>query len=219
MLDFYSVMFLTGVLALWNFFVIHYLSKWVYNFFKAHYIHIPAAYIGRKVVHILNGGITTICTALFYEGYYWIVSIAALLIALYIDYRRRTNIMYWFQVEGNRYEVHFAIMFGLILYLGVFLGDVWIGLIGMLFMSFGDAVTGLIRAFRQRRQVKSWDGTIAMFIVCSFIAFFKYGFYGVFMALISSLVERIPKVDDNVMVPLASGFMAYIYNLFPILHV
>ncbi|MEM2137247.1 MAG: hypothetical protein QXI93_04755, partial [Candidatus Methanomethylicia archaeon] len=192
-MDFQGIILLTALLALWNFFVIHYLSRWVYNYFKANFIYVPAAYVGRKVVHILNGGVTTIFTALFYEGYYWVVTVAALLIALYIDYRRRSNIMYWFQVESNRYEVHFAIMFGLILFIGVVLGDVWIGIIGMMFMSFGDAVTGLVRAFRQRRQVKSWDGTIAMFITCSIIAFFKYGFYGVLMGLIASLVERIPE--------------------------
>jgi dolichol kinase len=161
-----NLLFITALLFVWNLAIIHLLSKWVYNCFKK-YEGIPAEYIGRKIVHIFNGGITGLLVPIFYEGYYWIVTVSAFLFASYIYFRRRWRLMYWFQVEENAYEVHFALMYGLTLMIGVMLGDVWIGLIPILFMSFGDSATGLIRAFTQKRRIKSWDGTVAMIVVCS----------------------------------------------------
>jgi hypothetical protein len=64
-----SILFITGILLVWNLFVIHYLTKWVYNF-VVKFKDIPAAYIGRKIVHIFGGTITAILIPIFYEGYY-----------------------------------------------------------------------------------------------------------------------------------------------------
>jgi len=122
-----------------------------------------------------------------------IVTVSAFLLASYIYIRRRWKLMYWFQVRENAYEVHFALVYGVILMVGMFLGDVWIGLVPMLFMSFGDSATGLVRAFTQRRQVKSWDGTAAMFIICSIIGFWRLSWYGVLLSMIVSFVEKMPK--------------------------
>ncbi|GAH78838.1 unnamed protein product, partial [marine sediment metagenome] len=82
-----------------------------------------------------------------------------------------------------------ALVYGITLMIGVILGDVWIGLIPMLFISFGDSATGLIRAYTQRKQVKSWDGTVAMFVVCSIIGFWKLGWYGIFLGIVVSFVK------------------------------
>jgi dolichol kinase len=205
-----EVILLTGLLFLWNLAIIHFLSKWVYNFFTK-YEGIPAEYIGRKIVHIFNGGITGLLVPIIYEGYYWIVTVSAFLFAGYIYFRRRWRLMYWFQVKENAYEVHFALMYGITLMIGVLLGDVWIGLIPILFMSFGDSATGLIRAFTQKKQVKSWDGTIGMFLVCASISIWKFGLWGIPLAVIASLVEKIPRIDDNITVPIVA--MIYTYFL------
>jgi dolichol kinase len=82
-------------------------------------------------------------------------------------------------------------------------------------MSFGDSVTGLIRAFTQRKQIKSWDGTVAMMVVCSVIGYWRLGWYGVFISVIASLVERIPKIDDNITVPVISAVLVYVGRFFP----
>jgi dolichol kinase len=92
---------------------------------------------------------------------------------------------------------------------GVALGNVWIGLIPMLFMSFGDSATGLVRAFTRKRHEKSWDGTLAMFVVCSIIGFIRLGWYGILLAGAASLIERIPGVDDNITVPVLSAALVY----------
>lgn len=202
----------TGLLFLWNLTVIHYVSRRFYEYFKR-FEDVPAEYLGRKVVHILNGGVTVLLVPVFYEGYYWVVTVSAFLLASYIYFRRRWRLMYWFQVRDNAYEVHFALAYGAILMIGVILGDVWIGLIPMLFMSFGDSATGLVRAFTQKRRVKSWDGTIAMFVTCSIIGYWKLGFYGVLIAGVASLVEKIPNIDDNITVPVVTAALVYLKPL------
>lgn len=204
-----DVLFITGLLFIWNLVVIHYVSRCFYVYFKK-FEDVPAEYVGRKVVHILGGGVTALLVPVFYDGQYWIVTVSAFLLACYIYFRRRWRLMYWFQVRENAYEVHFALAYAIILMIGVFLGDEWIGLVPMLFMSFGDSVTGLVRAFTQKRQVKSWDGTVAMFVMCSIIGFWRLGWYGVLLSVVVSLVEKIPKIDDNITVPIVATMLVYL---------
>jgi dolichol kinase len=206
-----SVLLVTGLLLVWNLVVLHFISRWFYLYLKR-FERIPAEYVTRKVIHVLTGGVTTIVTPIFYEGHYWIVAIAAFFLAGYIYLKRRSKLMYWFQVRENTYEVHFAIAFGVALMIGVFLGDVWIGLIPALFMSFGDSATGLVRAFTQKRQTKSWDGTIAMFGVCMAIGYWRLGLYGIFIGLVVGLIERIPKIDDNITVPIVAAALVYVHR-------
>jgi dolichol kinase len=192
--------------------VIHFLAKWAYNFAKK-YKDIPAAYIGRKIVHLFGGGITALLIPIFYEGYYSLVTISAFGLALYTLFRRKYGLMYWFQIRENRYEVHFALAYGIILLVGIILGNLWIGLIPILFMSFGDSATGLIRAVTQKRHAKSWEGSVAMFVICSIIGFAILGIYGIIIGLIATFVEKIPKIDDNVTVPFVTALLIFLPDL------
>jgi dolichol kinase len=79
-------------------------------------------------------------------------------------------------------------------------------------MSFGDSATGLVRAFNQRRRVKSWDGTAAMFLVCLIISGVLFGWYGLILSAAASLVEKIPKIDDNITVPIVTATLVYLYS-------
>ena len=202
------ILLITLLLLVWNLLVIHFLAKWAYNIAK-NYKDIPAAYIGRKIVHLFGGGITALLIPIFYEGYYYLVTISAFGLAFYVLFRRKYGFMYWFQIKENRYEVHFALAYGTIVLIGILLGNLWIGLLPVLFMSFGDSVTGLVRAVTQKRHVKSWEGSLAMFLVCSIIGFLSLGVYGVLVGSIATLVEKIPKVDDNVTVPIVTAFLVY----------
>jgi dolichol kinase len=208
-----NLFFITGLLFVWNLAIIHLVSKWVYNFILKKYNGVPAEYVGRKIVHIFNGGITALLVPIFYEGYYWIVIVSAFLFTGYIYFRRRWRLMYWFQVKENAYEVNFALMYGITLMIGVAVGDIWVGLIPILFMSFGDSATGLIRAFTQRRRIKSWDGTVAMIVVCSVIGYWKLGWYGVLVGIVVSFIEKIPRIDDNITVPIVAAILVYL-NIF-----
>jgi dolichol kinase len=207
-----SILIITILLLLWNLVVIHLLAKWAYNFAKK-YKDIPAAYVGRKIVHLFGGGITALLIPIFYEGYYSLVTISAFGLAFYTLFRRKYGLMYWFQIKENRYEVHFALAYGIILLLGVILGNLWIGLIPILFMSFGDSATGLIRAVTQKKHVKSWEGSVAMFVICSIIGFTILGIYGIIVGLIATLVEKIPKIDDNVTIPFVTALLIFLPDL------
>ena len=60
-------MIITLLLLLWNLSVIHFLAKWAYDF-ASKFRDIPAAYIGRKIVHLFGGGITALLIPAFYKG-------------------------------------------------------------------------------------------------------------------------------------------------------
>jgi dolichol kinase len=212
MLTISAILIITVLLLFWNLAVIHYLAKLSFNFVKK-YEEIPAAYVGRKIVHLFGGGITSLLIPIFYEGHYFLVTLSAFGLALYLIFRRKYGLMYWFQIKENRYEVHFALVYGIILMVGVLLGNLWIGLIPILFMSFGDSATGLIRAVTQKRHVKSWEGSVAMFLICSIIGFVILGIYGIIVGLIAALVEKIPKIDDNVTVPIVTALLIFLPGL------
>ena len=206
MMSLETILMITGLLLVWNLFVVHYLTKWVYTF-VLQYKDIPAAYVGRKIVHIFGGGITAILIPIFYEGYYWLVTVCAFGLACYVLIRRHYRIMYWFQIKENMYEVHFAFAYGIILLVGVLLNNLLVGLIPLYFMSFGDSATGLIRAVTQKRHVKSWEGSLAMFIICSIIGYAYLGIFGIAVAAAATLVEKIPGIDDNITVPFITGLL------------
>ncbi len=212
MLTVSMILITTLLLLLWNLVVIHYLAKWAYKITQK-YKDVPAAYVGRKIVHLFGGGITALLIPVFYEGYYVLVTISAFGLGIYLLFRRRYGLMYWFQIKENRYEVHFALAYGTILLIGVLLENLWIGLIPLFFMSFGDSATGLIRAVTQKRHVKSWEGSLAMFLICSIIGFLTLGVYGVVVGLTATLVEKIPEMDDNITVPMVSALLVYLQGL------
>ena len=112
------------------------------------------------------------------------------------------------------YEVHFSLAYGATLLIGVLLQNLMVGLIPLLFMSFGDSATGLVRAVTQKKQVKSWDGSLAMFLVCSIIGWLFLGVYGIIIAAVATLVERIPGIDDNITVPIVTALLVYLFIVF-----
>jgi phytol kinase len=207
-----QIMFLTCLLLLWNLFIIHFLTKWVYNFVRQ-YKDIPAEYIGRKIIHIFCGGIIALLIPVFYEGYYEFVILSAYGLGAYLLFWRHFKLLCWFQVKENRYEVHFTIAYGTVLLVGVLLQNIMVGLIPLLFMSFGDSVTGLVRAITQKKQVKSFDGSLAMFTVCSIIGFVFLGIYGIMVGVVATFVEKIPGIDDNITVPLVTALLVYVYGI------
>ncbi len=212
-MDLLQILVITGLLLLWNLFVIHYPTRWIYKF-VTRYRDIPAAYIGRKIVHILCGGITALFIPLFYEGYYELVIGSAFGLAFYLLFRRRYKLMFWFQIKENMYEVHFAFAYGIILLCSILLQNLLIGLIPLFFMSFGDSATGLIRAVTQKRHVKSWQGSLAMLIICTVVGYTFLGMYGILIGIAATIVEKIPGIDDNITVPMLAGTLVYLQALF-----
>ena len=198
----------TCILFTWVVFLVSVLTRRLYDFMRRKGAkHNVAVYYNRKVIHILAGGLCAIVVPFTFNTpllpliMAWILSVIT-----YIPHRTG-NIMYWFQTKENMYEVSFCIMWGLIITLGWILsgGDFWFGVIPILFMSIGDAITGIVRNKLYKRRTKSWWGNLAMAIF-SIPVGATLGIAGMIAGAIASIVEHfeIGPIDDNVMIPLTS---------------
>ena len=169
--------------------------------------HNVAVYYNRKVIHVLAGGVVALLVPLLFSGP-WIPFALALLLALltYIPHRVG-KLMYWFQTEDNMYEVNFCIMWGFsLLVLWLLTGDARVAVFPALLISFGDAVTGIVRNMLFGRRTKHWVGNVAMAVLVVPLGFLWLGVWGALAGLIASIVERyeFPPIDDNTLIPLAS---------------
>jgi len=200
------------VLFLWVVFVARYLSKSVYHVAGSRWSHRVGVYFARKVIHILAGGLVAYVVGAFnvFSSPILPVGCCLLLALVCYDHHRRGNLMWWFQVEENMYEVNFCVMWGLLVALGwVISGGWWLGVVPILFMAWGDGVTGVVRNFLFRRRTKHWTGNVAMFCICGPIGYYFFGWVGVLAAVLACLIEHLEKVgkyliDDNISVPLLS---------------
>jgi len=82
------------------------------------------------------------------------------------------------------------------------MGDFRFGILPILFMSFGDAITGIVRNVIYKRRTKSWWGNLAMAIF-SIPTGAILGVAGMLAGAVASLVEHFEfkYVDDNITVP------------------
>ncbi|RLI45516.1 dolichol kinase [Candidatus Bathyarchaeota archaeon] len=169
--------------------------------------HGVAVYYNRKIVHIFAGGLVAFIAPFYFESPL-IPSIFAAILAIMTYIPHRTGkLLYWFQVPENMYEVHFCIMWGVGLAAGWLLtGNPWFGALPIIFMSIGDAVTGLLRNAMFKRRTKSWWGNLAMAITTIPIGATILGIPGAIAALICSFVEHYEfgVIDDNITVPLTA---------------
>lgn len=115
--------------------------------------------------------------------------------------------MYWFQTKENIYEVSFCVMWDMIIFLGWWFsgGNFWFGVLPVLFMSVGDAVTGMLRTFVYKRRTKSWWGNLIM-VLFSMVVGAALGTAGILAGGLASIVEHYEfyPIDDNVTVSLVS---------------
>jgi dolichol kinase len=90
------------------------------------------------------------------------------------------------------------------------LGNPWLAVVPILFMAWGDMLTGIVRSRFYGREVKGNLGSIAMIVVCLLVAYlFKPYFIGAIGAVVATLVERFTPLskglwDDNWTIPIAS---------------
>jgi len=183
-------------------------TKALYDIMRKHGLpHNVAVYYNRKAIHVLAGGVVALLVPLLFSEP-WIPFVLALVLALltYIPHRVG-RLMYWFQTEDNMYEVNFCIMWGFsLLILWLLTGDPRVAVFPAFLISFGDAVTGIVRNMLFGRRTKHWAGNIAMAALVVPLGFLWLGVWGALAGLIASIVERyeFPPVDDNTLIPLAS---------------
>jgi len=198
----------TALLFCWVMFVATVLTRSLYKWMKKRGVeHSVAVYYNRKVIHLLAGGIVAAVVPFVFKTSFFPFVMAMLLAVFIYTPHKIGKIMYWFQTEGNKYEVSFCIMWGTIITLGWLFsgGDFLFGTIPVLFMSVGDAITGIVRNLMYKKRTKSWWGNLVMALI-SVLVGTMLGAAGVLAGAAASVVEHFefPPIDDNVTVPLVS---------------
>lgn len=208
-----------GILFIWVLFVVGILTYLCYKVMIKKVPDNVAVYYNRKIIHILAGGLIGYIVPFVFTTPFYPLVLSMVLGAFTLVPHIFNRIMYWFQTRDNAYEVHFCLSWGLILAAGWFFtgGNFWFGVIPILFMALGDAVTGLVRNTMFRRRTKSWWGNLAMAIVNVIIGL-KLALPGVVAGLFSSVIEHFEfgPIDDNITVPISSFLILMIfYALMP----
>lgn len=206
-----------GVFFIWVLFVVGVLTYLCYKVMIKKVPDKVAVYYNRKIIHILAGGlIGYLVPSTFSTPFYPLILSMVLGIFTLIPHLLN-RIMYWFQTSDNAYEVHFCLSWGLILTAGWFFtgGNFWFGVIPIMFMALGDAITGLVRNAMFKRRTKSWWGNLAMAIVNTIIGM-RLALPGVVAGLLSSIIEHFEfgPIDDNITVPISAFLILMLFHLF-----
>ena len=203
----FEEVFATVLLSSWVLFVATVLTKTLYGWMRSRGVeHELAVYYNRKVIHLLAGGLCAVAVPFAFKTPFLPFMMAMLMVIFTFMPHKINRVMYWFQTEENTFEVSFCMMWGAIITLGWFVsGDLWFGAVPVLFMSVGDAATGIVRSLIYGRRTKSWWGnlTMAAFSVSIGAAL---GLAGILAGGVASFLEHFEfnLIDDNVIVPLVS---------------
>lgn len=195
------------VLTLWVLFVVFFLTRRLYD----HMVErgLPsnrAVYYNRKIIHMLAGGLVGILVPYLFSTPAVPLTVSAMLaMGNYLPHRRG-RLYYWYQVRDNMYEVHFIVAWAAAILVAYSIGNPWLSILPLFFLSFGDGVTGVVRNTLYGRRTKSLWGNLAMAVVCVPVGVVVQGFWGGVAALASSIVEKfeIGRIDDNITIPLVS---------------
>ena len=186
------------VLVAWISVVVFWISKKV--------AELQNLYVARKVIHILSGGLVAVLTPYLFKSPAIPLIGGIGMTVLTLLPRLRGEKFDWFQVEGNLGEVYFCITWTLVI-VGLWYIDLNAGVAAALFMSVGDGVTGIVRNIVYKRWSKGVAGSVAMLLVSLPIGIIYKGYIGAVAAIVATLVERWPKVDDNLTVPTLSALV------------
>jgi len=199
----------TALLFTWVIFVAAALTRKLYSWMAGHDVqHNVAVYYNRKVIHILTGGFVAFLVPNVFSTPIFPFAMAFLLaVFLYIPHKRG-KLMYWFQTAENAYEVSFCVMWGVVITLGWIIsgGNFWFGVLPVLFMSVGDAITGIVRNILYKKRTKSWWGNLAMASFSIPVGLAVLGLAGAVAGATASIIEHFESnpIDDNITVPLSS---------------
>lgn len=216
---FYDFLISVPVL-LWALFVMKFISRWVFDFaIKKGYPLDSATYFGRKTIHFLASGLVVLLIPILYKEPF-VPFLSAIFLAVYTYLHHKKNkLQQWYQIKNNTKEVNFAIMGGISILVGWFFDRTfWLGVIPVLFMSFGDGITGIIRNIMYKKRNKGWEGSVGMFVVCVVIGS-RMGWAGIIAAFLATIVEKIMPIDSNIMddniaIPIVSFLVLLIFSSF-----
>lgn len=181
-------------------------------------------YISRKVGHGVGGMGFLLCVFLF-SSPWWPIIIAVSFVLLLGGARlKKPGLFRGVGGTGRQHalaEVFFPIAGVISLSVGwAWLGSPWLAVVPILFMAWGDMLTGLVRSRIYGKEIKGNWGSVAMLAVSLVVAyFFKPYWIGAVGAVVATLAERFTPLsrgfwDDNHTIVLSSLLvMALLYLL------
>jgi len=203
------------ILTIWVFIVVQIITKKLYDYMiKKGFKNNVAIYFNRKVIHVIAGGFVAVLVPFIFKSFILPLALGLLFAVITYIPHKTGKLMYWFQDPENYYEVNFCIMWGLLIAIGwIIFNDPIIAIIPVLFMAFGDAVTGFVRNLMFKRRTKSWWGNLAMSIVSIPIGSI-IGISGIIAAIASSIIEHFEfkYIDDNITIPIVSFIIIYLFK-------
>ncbi len=182
-----------------------------------------AIYYNRKILHMLVGGAIAIaCPLVFTSPTYPLIIGMVMAVATYIPYKTG-KILYWVQTKENMNDVNFCLMAGISVYLlWVLMDDPYLAIIPVIYMAFGDGVTGIARNMVFKKRTKSAIGNIFMAIVCipsgyylASLAATPIPIWGIISAIVASIIERYEFgiIDDNVLITVSAASLIYVGSI------
>jgi len=173
---------------------------WMANYFYDQQI---PQYVSRKVGHGV-GGVAYLLCALLFSSPFWPVVLSAGF-TLILGGARFIKPSTFRGVGGSGRvhalaEVWFPLAGTIALIVGwVWLNNPWLAVVPILFMAWGDMLTGLIRSQVYGREVKGNWGSLGMLAACLLIAYFIEPYWiGLSGAVVAVLAEKYT--------PLSKGF-------------
>jgi len=175
-------------------------------------------YTSRKIGHAAGGLGFLLCALLFSSGW-WPLILATIFVAMLGGARIiKPETFRGVGGTGRTQEVMAEVWFPLASILVIGIGWIWldkplVAISCLLFMAWGDCVTGIVRSQVYGRAVKGLWGSMAMLITCLIIAwcFIEPFWAGAVTAVVATITEWacgdvgvIKWADDNLMIPLTS---------------
>jgi phytol kinase len=175
-------------------------------------------YISRKIGHAAGGLGFLLAVFLFSSGWWAFILCAGFVAILWAARIFRPNTFRGVGGTGRPTSAMAEVWFPLSALPLIAIGWIWLKhpvetIVCLLFMAWGDCVTGLIRSQLYHRAVKGLWGSLAMFATCVIIAWaFIHPFWiGLIAAVIATITEYVcgdvgivKKLDDNLAIPLTS---------------
>jgi len=176
-------------------------------------------YTSRKIGHAAGGLGFLLCALLFSSGWWTFAIATAFLIMLWGARFIKPETFRGVGGTGRPTEAMAEVWFPLASLPVIGIGWIWldkplVAISCLLFMAWGDCVTGLVRSQVYGKAVKGLWGSVAMFVVCLIIAwaFISPFWVGAVGALVATITEWacgdvgvIKPLDDNLMIPLVSA--------------
>ena len=180
-------------------------------------------YISRKVGHGVGGMGILLCAFLFSSAWWPLILAGGFTLLLGGARLLKPATFRGVGGTGRQHalaEVYFPAASTVSLGVGwAWLGNPWLAVVPILFMAWGDMLTGIVRSRIYGREVKGNLGSLAMIVVCLLVGYLSKPYWiGAVGAVVATLAERFTPlsrglIDDNWTIVLSSLLVMAVLSL------